>query len=63
MVSGGPVRRRNNIERYDQDDFDFDGGFSQSDAVSFSWTNFSYVFLCFFFPKKLHLYTLSRMNN
>jgi len=34
MVSGGPVRRRNNIERYDQDDFDFDGGFSQSDAFS-----------------------------
>jgi len=34
MMAGGPVRRRNNMERYDQDDFDFDGGFSQSDAFS-----------------------------
>lgn len=47
MVSGGPVRRRNNIERYDQDDFDFDGGFSQSDAVSFSRSKFSSLFIFF----------------
>jgi len=32
MMTGGPMRRRNN--RYDQDDFDFDGGFSQSDSFS-----------------------------